>query len=180
MVQHFSKLFSILVIACTFIISCSSREDFIGVLQPAGNVYTQDGLVSDYVIDIRKPRFVQFYTPGGLASEFYDKFLLPGQIDKIIEDHPEWEFVYYVDCKDSNDLDYLISILKKYDEKWRAIVYFNQEFQKAYGLKDGDRLSSQGFFWAHDNVCLGSPMRDLSGRYINHYIERYNKQYRYK
>ena len=178
-VQLYSRLLVTITITFTLILSCDRHVYFNGIIQPHGNVFTQDGLAPDYKIDSLKPRFIQYYTLGGLASDYRDKFLLPGQIDNIIEKHPEWEFVYYVECKDSGELGYLINLLKKYDEKWRAIVFFNQEFRKVYGFEDENSFSAQGFFFSHDNTPLGSPMRDRSGRYINHYIERFNKQYGY-
>lgn len=154
----FNNVLLVILSAGLILVQSCSKNHRISIVQPHGNVYTKDGFAADYVVDMNKPRFVQYWTPGGLA---WDQETIPkGKIDKIIAENPNWEFVFYMGIKDLSDTSWIKKLLVENDFNFPVILSIDGEFEK----KNLDSpYTGIGFFCAPDGEtiglsCIGSTM----------------------
>ena len=83
------------------------------------DVFDVNGRVNDYQIEKNKPFVIQYFDYDCLRDE------LPSasddRINKIIEQNPAWEFVFYVNCPVEDSLR-IINLLKKYKCRFPVIM----------------------------------------------------------
>src|SRR5574344_3083031 len=113
----------LVVVIC---LSCTPRN-LVHIVLPNGNVYSRNGMVRDYSIDMSKKKVVNYFTIGGLIMNL--EYTDTGKIDNIIRNNSDWEFIFYIKCtpKDTAKVE---NILSRYKCDFPVILDFNDEFAK--------------------------------------------------
>ena len=137
-------LYSLSVISCGSGNALKLWEDF-------EYVYDRHGTVESYSIAHEKPFVCSWFSLNGLA--FALQYTPPGKIDQIIGDNPDWEFVFYCGCNQSDSLvlqqlldahDCSFPIILDSDNELGRINYDNSSYGSITTIcgPDGTKLGS--------------------------------------
>jgi len=84
------------------------------------NVVDQNGKVHDYIIDPDKPKIISYFYNLSILKWVLDS-TPTGKIDKIIEENPEFQFLFYYELHPTDTVN-LVSLLKSYNCKFPVIL----------------------------------------------------------
>lgn len=82
-------------------------------------VFDLNGRVNDHQIENNKPFVIQYFDYYCLKDEL--SLASDDRINRIIEQNPAWEFVFYINCSVEDSLK-IINLLKKYNCRFPVIL----------------------------------------------------------
>ena len=91
----------------------------VGFWEDYTDVFDADGRVENYQIEKGKYFVIQYLTLDNLRDVLYHT--PEGKFDKIIEENPAWEFVFYCECPVSDSLK-LMNLLERYHCRFPVIL----------------------------------------------------------
>lgn len=83
------------------------------------DVFDLNGRVDDYKIEKNKPFVIQYFDYYCLKDEL--SLVSDDRINRLIEQNPAWEFVFYINCSVEDSLK-IINLLKKYNCRFPVIM----------------------------------------------------------
>lgn len=132
--------------------SCNKNDDTNHLWYEYGYVFNSEGQVEEYVINSEKPYVVTYVINSAL--DFIMRGTAKGVVSEIIEQNPDWEFVFYY-RGELSDSTKIINILK---EKFcSAYVIFDPEMKylKENRYKNPEIISAIGHICDVDGRILG-------------------------
>lgn len=144
-------LYSVVSLISLFMITGCSRSQKI-ITPDIATVYDYYGRYEGYKIDHSKPKSVQYFTPGGL--HFALEHTPVGKIDKLIEENPEFEFLFYIVVEEPKDTAVVMRILDKYSCLFPVMIDFEGEFKRANFSRNED-YGSIGYICNGKNEIMG-------------------------
>lgn len=121
---HLSSHWTIIGTLVILCLSCTPRN-LIHIVPPNNNVYDRNGKVQGYSIDMSKKKVVDYFNVDGLIMVL--NYTDSGKIDKIIRENPDWEFIFYVGCK-QKDTAKVKDVLSWFKCDFPVILDFDDEF----------------------------------------------------
>lgn len=108
-------------------VSCTSKTSskYLDLIVPE-DVYTKDGIVTDYAIDPKKPCVVTLIT-GIWSVDFLYGHTPENKINKIIAENPEFDFIFYFDI-DRSETEELMERLTRYNIDYPVIFDYDHLF----------------------------------------------------
>ena len=138
----------LLFLLASIAFSCS-RMDAVRLVEPK-YTFNRYGRVENKPIPKDKKKVVSYWKLRGID---FDIMHTPdGKIDSLIKMNPDWAFIFYIKCNDS-DTSKVVNTLDAYNQNFEAILDFNWDFAEKNALDTS--LSSIGFICAPDNSILG-------------------------
>lgn len=93
------------------------------------DVFNINGRVSDYTIDMNKPKVVAYF--HGVKSLDYAMSKTPkDKINKIISENPDYEFIYYIGNIQPYDTTALIELFNRYNMRNPVMLDYNGEYKR--------------------------------------------------
>lgn len=130
---------------------CSCTSHRIKLWDGFDCVVSKDSTIVGYNITGNKPFVVQYFSLKFM--EFILEDTPCGKIDQIIRDNPEWEFIFYCNCSES-EVPELQTILSRYNCGFPMIIDIEGEFARINGL--GNQKMAIGFICDEKGMHIGT------------------------
>ncbi len=142
----------LLSIVTVFLLSCSSGNT-VKLLYPEEFQYVVDrnGKVEGYLPDLSGNKVISFATKGNFEYQLEES--PKGKIDRIINDNPDWAFVFYIPAQ-LKDTSKIISLLDSFDCNFPVVIDTEDKFSRINGFSGQCGLI--GFICNDKNKCLGA------------------------